>query len=65
MKKEKFAKQKKIVPTGETKLHKTMTFSISFWAKAEQIRTKLRLETPDQAIEVSVTKLAKRLGIES
>jgi len=65
MKKEKFPKQKKIVPTGETKLHKTMTFAISFWATVEQIRSKQGLDTPDQAIEVSVMKLAQRLGIEA
>jgi hypothetical protein len=50
--------------TGETKVHKTLTMSISFWALVEQIRSKQRLDTADEAIEVSVFQLGKKIGIE-
>ena len=58
-------KKSKKVPTGETKLHKTMTFPISFWATVEQIRSKQGLDTPDEAIQVSVMQLARKIGIEA
>jgi len=51
--------------TGETKVHKTLTMPVSFWALVEQIRSKQGLESADQAIAVSVMQLARRLGIEA
>jgi hypothetical protein len=51
--------------TGETKVHKTLTMSVSFWALVEQIRSKQGLETADEAIAVSVMKLARLIGIEA
>ena len=51
--------------TGETKVHKTLTMTVSFWALVEQIRSKQGLETADKAIDVSVMQLARRLGIEA
>jgi len=51
--------------TGVTKVHKTLTMPVSFWALVEQIRSKQGLETADQAIDVSVMQLARRLGIEA
>ena len=55
----------KIKNTGETKVHKTLTMPISFWALVEQIRSKQGLESADEAIAVSVMQLARRLGIEA
>ena len=51
--------------TGETKVHKTLTMPVSFWALVEQIRSAQRLDTADEAIAVSVMQLARRLGIEA
>ena len=51
--------------TGETKVHKTLTMTVSFWALVEQIRSAQRLDTADEAIAVSVMQLARRLGIEA
>ena len=51
--------------TGETKVHKTLTMPVSFWALVEQIRSKQGLESADEAIAVSVKQLARRLGIEA
>ena len=38
---------------------------ISFWALVEQIRAKQGLETPDEAINVSVMQLARKIGLEA
>lgn len=51
--------------TGETKVHKTLTMTVSFWALVEQIRSKQGLNSADEAISVSVMQLARRLGIEA
>tara|TARA_R110000751_G_scaffold136438_1_gene239440 strand:+ start:363 stop:527 length:165 start_codon:yes stop_codon:yes gene_type:complete len=51
--------------TGETKVHKTLTMPVSFWATVEQIRSKQGLDTPDEAIAVSVMQLARKIGIEA
>jgi len=50
--------------TGITKVHKTLTMPVSFWALVEQIRSKQGLETADEAISISVMKLARKIGIE-
>ena len=50
--------------TGETKVHKTLTMPVSFWALVEQIRSKQGLETADESIAVSVMSLARKIGIE-
>lgn len=51
--------------TGETKVHKTLTMPISFYALVEQIRSKQGLDTAEDAIKVSVMQLARRLGLEA
>ena len=51
--------------TGETKVHKTLTMNVSFWALVEQIRSKQGLESADEAIAVSVMQLARKIGIEA
>jgi len=51
--------------TGITKVHRTLTMPISFWALVEQIRSKQGLDTPDEAINVSVMSLARKIGIEA
>ncbi len=50
---------------GETKVHKTLTMTVSFWALVEQIRSAQRLDTADEAIYVSVLQLARKIGIEA
>ena len=50
---------------GETKVHKTLTMTVSFWAMVEQIRSKQGLDTADEAIFVSVLQLARKIGIEA
>ena len=50
---------------GETKVHKTLTMTVSFWALVEQIRSAQRLDTADEAIHVSVLQLARKIGIEA
>jgi hypothetical protein len=50
---------------GETKVHKTLTMTVSFWALVEQIRSAQRLDTADEAINVSVLQLARKIGIEA
>ena len=50
--------------TGETKVHKTLTMPISFYALVEQIRSKQGLETAGDAIKVSVMQLARKIGLE-
>ena len=49
---------------GETKVHKTLTMPISFYALVEQIRSKQGLETAEDAIKVSVMQLARKIGLE-
>ena len=51
--------------SGETKVHKTLTMTVSFWALVEQIRSKQGLDTADEAIFVSVRQLARKIGIEA
>ena len=51
--------------TGITKVHKTLTMPISFYALVEQIRHKQGLDTAEDAIKVSVMQLARRLGLEA
>ncbi len=51
--------------TGETKVHKTLTMPISFYALVEQIRSKQGLDTAEDAIKVSVMQLARKIGIEA
>ena len=51
--------------TGITKVHKTLTMPISFYALVEQIRSKQGLDTADEAIYVSVLQLARKIGIEA
>ena len=51
--------------TGITKVHKTLTMSVSFWALVEQIRSKQGLDTADDAITGSVMSLARKIGIEA
>ena len=51
--------------TGITKVHRTLTMPISFWALVEQIRSKQGLDTPDEAINVSVMSLARKIVIEA
>ena len=51
--------------SGETKVHKTLTMTVSFWAMVEQIRSKQGLDTADEAIFVSVRQLARKIGIEA
>ena len=50
---------------GETKVHKTLTMTVSFWALVEQKRSAKRLDTADEAIHVSVLQLARKIGIEA
>ena len=51
--------------TGETKVHKTLTMPISFYALVEQIRSKQGLDTAEDAIKVSVMQLARKIGLEA
>ena len=49
--------------TGQIKVHKTLTMPVELFALLEQIRKKQKLDTADQAIEVSIRLCAKKLGI--
>jgi len=51
--------------TGETKVHKTITMTVSFWALVEQIRSKQHMESADEALDASVMSLARKIGIET
>jgi len=51
--------------TGITKVHKTLTMPISFYALVEQIRSKQGLDTAEEAINVSVMHLARKIGLEA
>jgi|TARA_R110000751_G_scaffold103517_2_gene198821 hypothetical protein len=51
--------------TGQTKVHKTLTMPISFYALVEQIRSKQGLDTAEEAIAVSVMHLARKIGLEA
>ena len=56
---------RKFKKTGETKVHKTITMTVSFWALVEQIRSKQHMESADQALDASVMSLARKIGIET
>ena len=51
--------------TGITKVHKTLTMPISFYALVEQIRSKQGLDTAEESINVSVMHLARKIGLEA
>jgi len=51
--------------TGETKVHKTLTMPISFYALVEQIRHKQGMDTAEDAIETCVLQMARKIGIET
>jgi hypothetical protein len=50
---------------GETKVHKTLTMPISFYALVEQIRHKQGMDTAEDAIKACVMQTARKLGIEA
>jgi len=56
---------RKFKNTGETKVHKTLTMTVSFWALVEQIRSRQHMESADEAIASSVMSLARKIGIEA
>ena len=49
---------------GETKVHKTLTMPISFYALVEQIRHKQGTDTAEDAIKACVMQTARKLGLE-
>ena len=51
--------------TGETKVHKTLTMPISFYALVEQIRHKQGMDTAEDAIKACVMQTARKLGLEA
>jgi len=50
--------------TGETKVHKTLTMPISFYALVEQIRSKQGMDTSEDVIKACVIQTARKLGLE-
>jgi|TARA_R110000824_G_scaffold101527_1_gene241164 hypothetical protein len=49
---------------GETKVHKTLTMPISYYALVEQIRSKQGMDTAEDAIKACIMQTARKLGIE-
>jgi len=48
---------------GQIKVHKTLTMHVELFGLLEQIRQKQRLDTADEAIELSIRLSANKLGI--
>ena len=45
--------------TGETKVHKTLTMPISYYALVEQIRHKQGMDTAEEAIKACILQSAR------